>query len=1401
MTPTSSRRDRRARRFVLWSIAAVALAAPAVTEIPSAMAAASLVTDPAQYVHTLAGTTGSTNSFPGPAMPFGMVQYSPDTASGGNVQSTTGPTGTGYKYNQNYLIGFGATHASQGCGMGGDFPILPTSYDNLTATSSTAAPWAQKLALNRTTYPETGQAGYYKVTAQDTSTMNGTTAAGRWITSELSASTRGGIARFTFPAGTPRPKVFLRTNQTAWSTSSYNSELTVDPVTGVVTGRALVGNFCRKGEQHNIYYAMRFDQPWAGFGTWVNGQAAQAGRTHVATTSNSQTGGYFTFPDNTETITSRMAISYTSAANAVLNLDTEMPNTRSFDDVKQANVAAWNTDLNKVQVSTPAAGQTADYLSTFYTALYHSLTHPATFSDVNGDYLGFETTPVVHNVSEHPGAGGRTRVQYSMFSDWDTYRNLVAFQSAVFPDIASDVAQSLVNAAGQMGSFPRWTVGNSSTDQMNGDSVVPLLASTWEFGAHDWDVDTALDVMVDNAVGAKAGTSTGGTNTGAGGTNGLLNVRLPVMERPGATYYNSFHYAPQVRLFQEDHMVTGASYTEEYSIDDFSLATLAAARGRTDTANQFYARAQYWQNLWNPTANGIQPRDYNGRYPDNADPNAQYPALFGYRGNVYDLGQQGFEEGNAEQYVWMVPDNLAGLTTAMGGKDAAVARLNTFLSKGLVQGANVGVPYMNLDNEPDFGVPWIFNYLGRPDRTTEVVDQITQSLFGYQPTNSEPGNDDLGALANYYVWAALGMFPESSGSSVVTFNAPLFDKSVVHLGNGHSLTINADGAQTNRNYQAADGHKYINQVAINGAATTKSWMDWGNLSQDTTIDVTLGATPNAWGTADADLPPSWQQGSKPAALNVSTVGSATSGAVVLAPGATGAAQLDVQRIGATSGSFDIAVTTSNPGIVAANVPSQSFDANGRAHVPLSFTVNPYLASGYYDATITLTSGTASTSEKAILRVSKPGTLEAARAVTGTGLYDALKGSFDGASGVTWSSGTGTNFGDNTTTNTYDRAQLASVGLAPGAVKHFTSGNVPLTVIWPSAPVGFPEAYQPGANQTITLERPSASFSLVGAAYTGTTTVQASLQITDGTTVNTVTYPVAFSNWVLPSSVGNVQNGTLQPQYENTVVAWMPHRLAVETATNSGAYLFATKPYVAPSGWKVTSITFPTVGTGQRVFAVAGDAPAIQAAAQANAGASIAVTGSGFAPGEPVTISLDSTPSSTSVLTANALGDMAGALPVPHQLATGNYHVSASAASLPAGAVEPQTVAVTATETSTGGTVGGSVNATLALTLGASASFGTFTPGLDRTYTASTTANVISTAGDATLSVSDPGHLTNGAFSLPEALQVSMTPATWPGPVSNGAVTIGFTQHIGAGDALRTGSYSRTLTFTLSTTTP
>ncbi|MCL2787490.1 MAG: GH92 family glycosyl hydrolase [Micrococcales bacterium] len=1280
-------RESSGRRRAVSSIIAVALAGTmgALAQAPAANAAEPLITDPLPYVHTMSGTQGSTNNFGGAAMPFGMVQFSPDTVSG-NAQSTTGPSGPGYRYNNLMLHGFGMTHASQGCGMGGDFPLLPTSYNNITGTGNNGM-WAQKLALNKTTDPDVGTPGYYSLRGRDTSTMSGTTAAGIYINSELSATTRAGIAKFNFPAGTVAPKAVLKTDQTAWSTSSYNSEVHVDPATGIVTARANVGNFCRKSERHDLFYALKFEQPWTSFGTWVNAAAPVVGRTDVSTTSNNRTGAYFTFADGTELITARMAISYTSVDHAIMNLKEEMYGgsfanaPRAFDDVVTANKAAWNDILSRVQISGPVAGQTDARQRTFYSMLYRSFTHPATMDDVNGDYLGFEYPPQVHNVSEHPGAGGRQRHQYTMISDWDIYRNLTPFQAQMVPDITSDQMQSLVNAAEQMGHFPQWTVANSSTNQMNGDNTAPMLGFAWEYGARDWDYNKAIDITIENTTGAKTGKFTGGNNrwqVGMASTTAIPepNTRWPMMQRPGGDFYNEYKYAPQVRPFQIDHMVGGGSHTLEYVVDDFSIAQIAKDVGRLDVAEEFYDRAHWWANLWNPTADSIQPRDINGRYPETSQ-RSQFPATFGYRGNCYDLGQQGWEEGYGEQYLWLVPNDLHSLGVALGGWDKALERLNTFFSNGYVRGASR--PEMNLDNQPNFNTGWVFTYWGRPDRTAQVIDDMTQSLFSINPAGGEPGNDDLGALANWYVNGALGMFPQNSGTSIMTLNTPTFDKMVMTTGHGHVLTVNAEGAQAGRQYNATpagSGYRYINALSINGVPTTKSWFDFKLLENaNLTLDMTIGTTPNAWGTLPADVPPSFSDGVKPLALNVNTVSTPTFGATHLVPGATGTATVDVQRIGAKGAGFTVNVETSHAGIVAAPVAAQTFDAFGKASFPISLTVDPFLADGYYEMTVTLTADGTAVSEKGILRVLKADGLETRKTVIGTGHWLALNGSFDGANGVTWSGGTGTNMGNNTTTNLYDRLELEKVGLAPGAAKNFTADGKNLQVIWPNAPIGYANAYQPVANQTIVLERPTAKFSLVGAAYTGTTNLSTTLTLSNGTDTQTVAYPVAFSNWVLPSTTGNVQNGTLAPQYNNSVITWTPHRLAPETATDPGAYVFATQPYEAPAGWQVVSITFPAVGTGQRIFAVAGDVPALSATwanHPALAGDVVTVTGSGFAANEPVTVAINTEPfEASSVLTANGFGEISGTVTIPVKtFSTGAHEITARAASLPDDAVTP-----------------------------------------------------------------------------------------------------------------------------------
>ncbi|MGH3850900.1 MAG: GH92 family glycosyl hydrolase, partial [Pseudonocardiaceae bacterium] len=377
--------------------------------------------------------------------------------------------------------------------------------------------------------------------------------------------------------------------------------------------------------------------------------------------------------------------SYVSVDGARANLAAE---DGGFDDVRAAASSEWNAALSRIAV----AGTNSGDVTTFYTSLYRSLLHPNTFNDADGRYLGFDGN--VHTVA-------RGRTQYANFSDWDTYRCLAALQALLFPQRASDMAQSLVNDAEQSGSFPRWALANSATGEMTGDNVVPLIVNLYTFGAKDFDLKRALYYML------KAATD------GGVGLNGYV-------ERPGIATYLQHGYAPQMAEFSTDDKIVGASITLEWSVDDFAISRFADALGESAIAAEFQNRAQYWQNLFNPLTDYITPRSADGI-------SLVWP---GFTGPTSDFGQDGFDEGNAAQYTWLVPQNIAGLVTALGGREAAAERLDRFTTE-LNAGPNE--PDLWIGNEPSFGVPWLYDYVGQPWKTQQTVDRLRSELFGPAP--------------------------------------------------------------------------------------------------------------------------------------------------------------------------------------------------------------------------------------------------------------------------------------------------------------------------------------------------------------------------------------------------------------------------------------------------------------------------------------------------------------------------------------------------------------------------------------------------------------------------------------------------------------------------------------------
>jgi predicted alpha-1,2-mannosidase len=458
------------------------------------------------------------------------------------------------------------------------------------------------------------------------------------------------------------------------------------------------------------------------------------------------------------------------------------------------------------------AGSISGDVKTFYTSLYRTLLHPNTFNDADGRYVGFDGE--VHTV-----AAGRT--QYANFSDWDTYRSLAALQGLIFPERASDMAQSLVNDAEQSGSLPRWAVANSATGEMTGDNVVPFIVNLYAFGAKDFDLKKALYFMLKAA-----------TDGGAG--------RGGYVERPGIASYLEHGYAPQTEEFRGDHGIDGASITLEWSVDDFAISRFADALGDNVIGAEFQRRAQFWQNLFNPLTGHILPRGADG---------AVFYSI-GFTGPTSDFGQDGFEEGNAAQYLWMVPHNIAGLVAALGGRQAVADRLDRFTAE---VNAGPSEPLLWLGNEPGFGVPWLYNYIGQPWRAQETVDRARRELFGPTP-GGEPGNDDLGALSSWYVWAALGLYPSTPGTSILTVNTPLFDRAEIRLTAGKSIRISAPGA--------SNGLKYINGLSIDGQPTDQTFLPESIIRSGGDVAFSLsGAANTEWGTAESSAPPSFGAGS------------------------------------------------------------------------------------------------------------------------------------------------------------------------------------------------------------------------------------------------------------------------------------------------------------------------------------------------------------------------------------------------------------------------------------------------------------------------------------------------------------------------------------------------------------
>lgn len=1108
------------RRTAVCAVAALATAVLSTVPASAAGPAAALspgsatgtVTDPVPYVNPLIGTANAGNTYPGAVVPFGMLAWSPQTSTGSQVST---PAPGGYRYDATRIRGFSLTHLDGvGCsGANGDIPIMP--YVGEVTSSPTADTKDATYASTFSHADESASPGYYRVALKS------------GASAELTTTARTGTGEFGFPADQPASMLLRTSNSESGSTAAT---VRVDAAERTVTGSVSAGNFCgpqsanNRHDVYTLYFTAHFDQPFAASGTWTDGTLDPGATTASGGTGYSSrgnpvagkgSGAYVTFPAGTQHVQAKVAISYVSAANAEANLRTENPPRRGFASVRDQAAAQWRQDLGRIQVS----GGTDAQRRTFYTALYHSMLEPTLTSDVNGQYLGGDR-------KTHTLARGQ-HAQYGTFSGWDQYRAQVQLLTLLQPRTGSDYAQSLYNYARQRGGeWDRWLLENGKTSIMSGDPSDAALAGIYAFGGRDFDVRGALSSLV------KAATVPTADDSDSAG----CNVEC-VGQRPSLGTYLSHGYVPADNC----HCWAGAAETLEDAAADFGIAQLAGQTGDHRTQRTFSDRAGNWTNVFDPdaTAQGGYMRDRN--------------ADGSWAGSRFDPGTgQGFVEGTSARYTWMVYSDIAGLAEAMGGRDRAVARLDAFFHApdGSFDFSADDPTRYDPTNEPDINAPYLYDYLGAPYKTQQTVRAETDGLWADTP-GGIPGNDDAGTMSSWYVFSALGMYPQVPSRADLVLSAPLFPHAVVRTGLGRTITVNAP--------QASAANIYVQGLRVDGRTSDRPWVPASFTAHGGTLDYTLGSTPDThWGSAARNAPPSFRDGEAPF---FATTGP---GQVKAEPGDSAGAALTLStlrdaKVKVRWSAAPPAGITLRPSAGDVTVPPA-----GKATAALTVAVAVGTEAGVYSVPFTLTTRHDRTEPTAWLTVTVGVRGSVSWYVNNKGISadDAAPAAdFDGGG---WS---------------YSATALAAAGAVPGG----TVSAAGFDFTWPDVAPGAPDNIQVGGgDQVLDLSATPAGrtrLSVLGSASDGPSTGTLTLTYTDGTTQQE---QLGFSDWTLGG-------GSQQPSFGNVIAVHTSYRDVMgQDVDPVGTDVFASAPITLRAGKQLASVTLPatTDGGDMHVFAVA-----------------------------------------------------------------------------------------------------------------------------------------------------------------------------------------------------------------------
>ena len=694
-------------------------------------AAASAQT-PADKVDPFIGTTNFGTTNPGAVTPNGMMSVVPFNVMGSaeNLYDKDARWwSTPYEYHNKFFTGF-AHGALSGVGCPDMGSLL---------TMATTGPLTVDYKEYGTAYrDERATPGYYSVHLDKYD-----------ILAEATATARTSAERYTFPVGQGHILLNLGEGLTNESGAMVRRVSATE-----IEGTKLLETFCHYPQKvFPVYFVLRVSKAPSSSGYWkkqrpMTGVEAEwtpdNGKYKLYTEYGREMAGddvgyWFTFDDlrEGEQVEVRMGISYVSTENARRNLDAEQPAGATFDAIREQARARWNEDLGRIRVE----GGTEQQQTVFYTALYHALLHPNRLSDVNGEY------PLMERSGE---AGVTDGERYTVFSLWDTCRNVHQLLTLVYPERQLDMVRSMVEMSREWGWLPKWELYGRETFTMEGDPAIPVIVDTWMKGLRDFDVATAYESM------RKSATTPGAQN------------KL----RPDIDPYVERGYIPLGFYAKDLAGDTSVSHALEYYVADHALSLLADSLGKKEDARLFRERSSGYKHYYSPESGTLRPIHPDGTFLSPFDPQA---------GENFTAAP-GFHEGSAWNYTFYVPHDVEGLTKLMGGKRKFVDKLQMVFDEGLYDPAN----------EPDIAYAYLFSrFRGEEWRTQKETRRLLDKYFT-TAADGIPGNDDTGTMSAWAVFTMLGLYPDCPGEPYYTLTAPVFDRAEIDTGGG-TLVIERHG--------------------------------------------------------------------------------------------------------------------------------------------------------------------------------------------------------------------------------------------------------------------------------------------------------------------------------------------------------------------------------------------------------------------------------------------------------------------------------------------------------------------------------------------------------------------------------------------------------------------------------